>query len=248
MISPLASVFVFVCAGSMASGVAETHSGVVIAAPHEGFDEHTSPLAKAIAQNVGAGWVTATGYRDPGHGLWIDVNRPTQRAYVGGRAQKGKVTRKATKVYKRYQRLLRKAGKRKASKPLDLLVEIHGHARVARIGGERVKVRVIELATRGFSEEALRGLKARYASLVAALPKGDRVPLIVEQLDPTFTFRGQALKYYFRASGAKKHGSLRPESAKRILHFELPQAIRFNPNRREAYAELFSELLGPLLP
>jgi hypothetical protein len=246
MISPLASAIVFVCAGSMASGVAEIDSGVVIAAPHEGFDEHTSPIAKSVAGSLGAGWVVANGYRDPARQQWIDVNRPTQREYVGGKAAKGKVTRKATKVYERYQRLLRKAGKRKRKAPLELLVEIHGHARVAMIGGQRVRVRVIELATRGFSEEALKGLKARYEILVAALPARDRIPLLVEQLDPTFTFRGQELKYHFRASGAKKRGSLRAESAKRILHFELPQAIRFKPNRREAYAALFSDLLRSL--
>ena len=246
MISPLASAIVFVCAGSMASGVAEVDSGVVIAAPHEGFDENTSPIAKAVAESLGAGWVVATGYRDPAHRRWIDVNRPTQRVYVKGKAEKGKETRDATKVYKRYQRRLRKAGRRKASEPLELLVEIHGHARVAVIGGERVRVRVIELATRGFGEEALKTLKARYESLVAELPAKDRVRLVVEQLDPTFTYRGKELKYYFRASGAKKRGSLRPESARRILHFELPQAIRFKPNRREAYAALFSELLRSL--
>lgn len=229
---------------TMEHGVAPTHSGCVIAAPHEGFDEHTAPIARGVAKELQTGWVVATGYRRSAAKRWLDVNRPTQRAWKGGRFRKGQVTPQGKAVYGEYQRRVDKASGRA---PLDLLVEIHGHGRRTQIAGKRVKVQVIELATRGFSTRALRRLQARYRRLVAKLPVADRVQLAIEQLDPTYVYQGKTVRFYFRASGSKKRGSLRAERAKRILHFELPSRVRFQKARREKYTALFSKLLRPLV-
>jgi hypothetical protein len=231
---------VVVLAGVMSHGVAAVHTGHVVAAPHEGFDSHTAPIAKAVAAELGWGWVVAEGYRDTGAERWIDVNRPTQRVWTDGARGPDAVTREARKVYRTYQRLLDEAGKQR---PLDLLVEVHGHARRAEVRGEVVVVQAIELATRGFDKAALWKLKRRYRKLVARLPRADRVPLAVEQLDPTYRYRGVELPFYFRASGAKRTGSLRESRAARVLHFELPPHVRFSERRRAAYSELLARLL-----
>lgn len=229
----------------MAYGAAEVHTGVVVAAPHEGFDSHTAPMARQIARELGTGWVTATNFRKTKLRRWFDVNRPTQRFWVEGRRGRGQVTEQGTQVYAEYQKRVDAASGRT---PLDLLVEIHGHARRARVEGRVVKVHVIELATRGFEREELVALKARYEEALAALPEGDRVALIVEQLDETYVYRGVELEFYFGASGSKRAGSLSPERAKKALHFECPSHVRFDPERRKRYASLFAKILRPLLP
>lgn len=237
------SVLFVVALPGMQHGIAATSSGTVVAAPHEGFDEHTAPIAKAIAGSLGSGWVVAEGHRQLKEQRWLDVNRPTQRLYEGKKLLKPKETAVAREVYTAYQALLRTAGRRPTD-PLDLLVEIHGHARaIKREGQGPLKVQAIELATRGFDKPALRKLKLRYIRLQAALDPADRVTLAVEQLDPTYRFGGRRLKFHFRASGSKRSGSLSPRSTRRALHFELPPRVRFNARRRGVYAELLAELL-----
>lgn len=228
----------------MAFGAADVHTGVVVAAPHEGFDSHTAPMARLIARRLGTGWVTATNFRKTKLRRWFDVNRPTQRVWVEGRRGRGQVTDLATKVYAEYQKRVDLASGRT---PLDLLVEIHGHARRARIEGQVQKVHVIELATQGFEHEELVALKERYEEALEALPEGDRVPLAVEQLDETYVYRGVELEFYFGASGSKRAGSLSPKRAKKALHFECPSHVRFDPERRKRYAILFAKILRPLL-
>ena len=72
-------------APTMEHAAAPVYSGVVIAAPHEGFDMHTAPLARSVAKELGAGWVVARNYRLSSQRRWFDVNRPTQRIWEGGR-------------------------------------------------------------------------------------------------------------------------------------------------------------------
>lgn len=229
---------------SMAFEPAPVHTGVVIAAPHEGFDSHTAPMAQGIAEALGAGWVTATNFRQTRLERWFDVNRPTQSFWVDGRRGRGEVTDQARQVYAAYQARVDKASGRT---PLQLLVEIHGHARRASINGQTVKVQVIELATRGFSEGDLRQLKARYERLQRELSPADRVPLAVEQLDEVYEYQGAKLEFYFGASGSKQAGSLSAERTQRALHFECPSDVRFDPERRALYTQLFAKLLAPLL-
>ena len=228
----------------MAHGVAPLATGCVVAAPHEGFDDHTEPMALHIARQLGTGWVTARDFRQTSEKRWFDVNRPTQRFWREGRRTKGYVTKLAQKVYAEYQRRVDEAAGRT---PLTLLIEIHGHARRVTVGGRRVKLQVIEAATRGFTEDELVALKKRYQALVEELPAEDRVPLYVEQLDPSYTYRGAEVRYYFGASGSKRAGSLSPERCERALHFECPQHIRFDKERRQKYSELFTKLFRPLV-
>lgn len=229
---------------SMAFEAAPLHTGVVIAAPHEGFDSHTAPMARGIAEALGTGWVTATNFRQTKLERWFDVNRPTQRLWVEGRRGAGQVTDLAEVVYAAYQERVDRASGRT---PLELLVEIHGHARRASIGGQTVKVQVIELATRGFSEAELRRLKERYERLVKELDPADRVALAVEQLDEVYEYRGARLEFYFGASGSKQAGSLSSKRTQRALHFECPSHVRFDPERRARYTKLFATLLAPLV-
>jgi len=221
-------------------------AGFVVAAPHEGFDEHTEPLARAVAEALGWGWVVARDFRATKERRWVDVNRPTQRVWEGSKRGPARETEDARRVYEVYQRrLIAAAGDRAA--PLTLLVELHGHARtIEREDGERTRLQSIELATAGFTRGELRALKARYERLVRELPPEDRVPLAVEQLDREYEVDGVQVRYYFRASGAKQNGSLRPAAAQRALHFELPQKVRFSEERRARYAALLAELLRPL--
>ncbi|MBL4849445.1 MAG: hypothetical protein JKY65_28280 [Planctomycetes bacterium] len=228
----------------MAFGAAPVHSGVVVAAPHEGFDSHTAPMARQIAVALGTGWVTATNFRRTRLRRWFDVNRPTQRFWVEGRRTRGQVTERGTEVYAQYQKRVDAASGRS---PLDLIVEIHGHARRAEIEGVVQKVHVIELATRGFKRKELVALKARYDELLEALPEEDRVALAVEQLNETYVYRGVEIQFYFGASGSKRAGSLSAKRSRRALHFECPSHVRFDPKRRERYVKLFTEVLRPLL-
>ncbi|RMG06755.1 MAG: hypothetical protein D6731_25080 [Planctomycetota bacterium] len=237
----------FGSAAAMHHGVAPICSGHVVAAPHEGFDDHTAGLARSVASALGWGWVVAEHYRAPREGRWFDVNRPTERPRgPDGRPVRARAeTRAARKVYDRYQRLLLRAGRR-AQGALDLLVEFHGHARALPDGRT---VQVIELATIGFARPELEALADRYRELARRmLSPEDRVPLAVEQLQPRYAYAGHELDFRFHASVAKRTGALRPERARRALHFELPQRIRFDPRRRAAYARLFAELLAPLGP
>ena len=232
---------------TMQHGVAPVGSGSVVAAPHEGFDEHTAPLARGIAEALGWGWVVAKDYREPKVERWLDVNRPTQRRALAGKLLRPQVTAEGRAVYAQYQGLLSAAGGRDLAWPLDLLVEIHGHARaIPREGEPPLKVQVIELATRGFSKSELRLLKRRYLTLIAALDPADRIPLAVEQLDPSYKFAGRVIGFYFRAGGSKRRGSLRPRSARRVLHFELPSKVRFDEGRRALYVQLLAGLLRTL--
>lgn len=235
---------VLLMATTLAHGVAELHTGCVVAAPHEGFDSHTAPIARRIAEELGTGWVVAEGFRKRSERRWINVNRPTERLWEQGGFGGERETDTAREVYSAYQERVDAASGRA---PLDLLVEIHGHARTVTIDGRQVKVQAIELATRGFTKRELLALRARYHELVSELPEADRVPLAVEQLDPEYEYAGAKIPFYFGASGAKRDGSLSPKRTRRTLHFELPQAVRFDAARRAAYTELLTRLLGPVV-
>ncbi|MCA8922352.1 MAG: hypothetical protein KDD82_11120 [Planctomycetes bacterium] len=216
--------------------------GYVIAAPHGGYDLHTEAIAPEVAKGLGWGLVIAEGYRDKGARRWFDVNRPTEREWQEGGFAEGQPTLAGRKTFARYREALLAAGR---ASPLRLLVEIHGHARKEQVAGKQVVVQAIELANTGFPRRELRALAARYQSLVAELPEEQRVPLVVEGLDETYTYRGRELKLYYRASGAKEAGSLAPQVTRRALHFELPPRAR-SKAARGAYAQLLIELLGPL--
>lgn len=221
--------------------------GLVLAAPHEGYDMYTGDIANRVANRLGWGRVIAKEYRDTQAKRWLDVNRPTQRIWtLGGKRGKEQTTRKGRETFSEYARRLRLAGQTPEG-PLSLLVEFHGHNRRVKIGTQKVRLDVIECATRGFSDEELRTLQARYQRLAAERwPVGPIIALRFDQIDSTYVYRGVSQRFYYRASGAKESGSLQSSVAKRALHFELPQNARSTRTQRQAFGRLLADLLEPL--
>lgn len=223
---------------------APAQAGRVVAAPHGGYDRETERLARDVARRLGWGWTAAVGYRSEPLRYWFDVNRPTERAWVGGGFGVERVTARARAVFEDYMRAVARAGRQVSGARLELLVELHGHARRVRLGGVNVQVEAIELATRGFTLAQLRRLRAAYERLQADLPFDLRVPLAIDRLDDPYEYEGWLIPFYFRASGAEEHGSLHPDVSRRALHFELPPAVRTSSRARQAYTRLLAALLA----
>ncbi|MEZ6184476.1 MAG: hypothetical protein R3F62_05625 [Planctomycetota bacterium] len=206
--------------------------GKVVAAPHGAYDQYTDRIAQAAARELNYGWVVARGYRSVPFRHWFDVNRPTERAFALGSFQESEVSHDGELVYEDYQRQLDRAS-RVPNGRLKFLVEVHGHARKETLGGQRVSIQTIEMATSGFTVAALRRIQERYQRLIQSLPASLRVPLKIDRLDPTYDYRGHRVRFYFTALGAKREGSLRPEKAERGLHLELPPALRDTARGRQ---------------
>jgi hypothetical protein len=223
---------------------APAQAGRVVAAPHGGYDRATEDLASAVAGRLGWGSVAAVGYRSEPLGYWYDVNRPTERPWVGGGFGAERVTGRAQAVFEQYMRAVARAGAQLAGERLELLVELHGHSRRVRLGGASVRLQAIELATRGFTHEELRRLEAEYERLQADVPPDLRVPLAIYRLHDPYEYEGWLVPFYFHASGAQDHGSLHEDVARRALHFELPGRCRETARAREAYTRLLAALLG----
>jgi hypothetical protein len=162
-------------------------AGIVLAAPHEGYDMYSGDMAKRVSNKLGWAWVVADEYRDTSDKRWLDVNRPTQRHWRGNRKGDERVTDEGRQTYAEYLRRLRAAGQVEGATPLRLLVEFHGHNRRVQVGREKVRLDVIELATQGFADEELRSLYARYQELAAARwPVGPRIELRIDRLHPEY--------------------------------------------------------------
>jgi hypothetical protein len=200
--------------------------GVVIAAPHEPYDGGVGEIAKRIGADLGIGWVVAHDYRSVKRKTYVNVNRPTENLYDGDEREGNETeTPLARAVYEEYQRkVLQAAGLSQG--PLKLHIEIHGHARRAKIGGESQIVQVIEMANTGFTAEELSVLKAAWEKAADTMKSGSLVPLIVEHLDPCYEYQGEQIKFHWNAGPAKRTGVFRPECAQRSLHFELPPLAR----------------------
>lgn len=222
--------------------------GLVLAAPHEGYDMYSGDIARRVSKTLGWGRVVAKDYRDTKLKRWIDVNRPTQRTWsLTGKKGKEGVTTKGKATFAEYTRRLRAAAQVGANQPLALLVEFHGHNRRVPVGRDKVRLDVIECATRGFSAAELTTLHTRYDQLAAQRwPVGPRIQLRFDLLHPTYTYRGTTVKFYYQASGAKKAGSLQASVTTRALHFEMPQNARSTKTQRAAFGALLSKLLAPL--
>jgi hypothetical protein len=60
--------------------------GIVIGAPHGTFEQHTAELVERLSYQTGFPAVIAKGFSPTECGGWrINVNRPTERRYPGGR-------------------------------------------------------------------------------------------------------------------------------------------------------------------
>lgn len=218
--------------------------GKVVAAPHDGFDEHSGELARAIARRLSWGHVEATGFRSYPLRHWFDVNRPTERPWSNGRFLDGRVTSDGRRVHDEYLRKLRLAARVGSSARIPFLVEIHGHDRhVSTSGGSQVQIDAIELATQGFTLTQLRRIKRRYEQLVQSVPSRYRVTLAVDRLDRTYELDNWRVPFYFYANGAKRTGSLQDDHVDRALHFELPARVRDSYTARTYYTRLIATLV-----
>lgn len=194
--------------------VLDARRGLLVAAPHGGFDRHTDEMARRIALLAGGGYLLASGYRTHDHPL--NVNRPTEG--VGLASEDERRTPAAAKVWAGWSARL------DAQRP-RLYVEIHGNNRAASAGA-------IEVATVGIDVAQATWLKAEFSRRLAYLDRGmPRVPWIIEPLDAL----------HFRAGGAKKDGAL--ARVPMALHLELPWAVRGDERTRGRYADLVASTL-----
>jgi hypothetical protein len=171
------------------------------------------------------------------------VNRPTERRYRAGRFEDGRVTNRGVEVFHEYRRKLRLAARVPSTRKVPFLVEIHGHTRSVSTGSGTLRVQAIELATRGFTLAQLRRLKQRYDRLQQDVPQRYRVPLAIDRLNRQYEVDGWIVPFYFRATSAKSHGSLKMTEATFALHFELPPRVRISYSARVAYGPLLASLL-----
>lgn len=219
-------------------------AGKVVAAPHDGYDEHSGTIAKGIASRLSWGHVEATGFRSFPLRHWFDVNRPTERPWSKGSFLDPRVTSDGRRVHGEYLRKLRLAARVSSSAKIPFLVEIHGHDRhVSTSSGSQVQIDAIELATQGFSLSELRQLKRRYEALQRDLPSRYRVTLAVDRLDQSYVLDSWRVPFYFYANGAKRTGSLQDDHVERALHFELPASVRESSSARTYYVRLLAKLV-----
>jgi hypothetical protein len=194
-------------------------SWIVVAAPHEGFDRNTGPLAVALAESLGARWVIADGLQGP-EGRW-NVNRPTLGA--GLRPEDEAQNLASRSVHQAYRAAL--LGPRHR-----LLIEIHGNRRPA-------SAHWIELAHQGFEPSWPGRFQASWAKRLLSFPAGmPRLPLGVEGLNPI----------HYQARAAKAIGVFRDFPL--VLQLEFPWALRATPELRQAYGRALGLTLKELLP
>lgn len=205
--------------------------GLAIVAPHEGFDTNTSKLLAELPKTIGGARVFADGFREREQGRYINVNRPTEEPFVGGRFGAETETKQARDIYTIFQSAVLHAGGVKEQ--LALHVELHGNSRKVKVSGKDIDLDVIECATTGFSEVELRKLLSVYESRRASLPM-----LYFEGIPAhrTYNFKGTTVGFYFGAHGAKKDGTMQKDKTLRALHFELPRSVRFKDVDRRALA------------
>jgi hypothetical protein len=196
--------------------------GVVIAAPHGSFDEHTAEIVYQISFRTGIAAVIAKGFTPTEAGGWrINVNRPSERRYPTGDIEIG--SKRADAVYQSFKEAVSEA----SQGDLDLYVDIHQNARqksieVATLGVFKEQARLIKRAYRDIRDRALR-----------LTPHVPAVDLLIEPLDDV----------EIGAWAAKAHGIL--GVAKKSLHFEIPlyDALATAP-ARDAYARILGDLIN----
>ncbi|MDB5098315.1 MAG: hypothetical protein JWM80_2736 [Cyanobacteria bacterium RYN_339] len=181
--------------------------GLVVAAPHGGFDLDTDEMARQAALLAGAGYLLASGYRTHEH-PW-NVNRPT--AGVGLAPDAEARTPEAARVFDGYMARL------DALHPA-LYVELHGNSRPESAGA-------IEVAAKGIPLAALIALQADFKRRLTGFPAGcPRLPLAIEGLQPI----------HYHAEGAKQGGAF--ARLPHALQLEIPRAGRQDPRWRSVYA------------
>jgi hypothetical protein len=217
--------------------------GLVIAAPHEGFDLSTGPIAKLIGTELNVGWVVARGFRSRRRRTFVNVNRPTERPWRGDNFGAAKATPEARAIFERYVETLREAARVSGTEQLELLVEIHGHARLDARGEP---LSVIEVASRGLGASRLRALSGHDVARLEELELNDAPPMYFGALKEHRQYRhgGGLERFKFDATGARSSGSLSPAITLRALHFELPPTLRHHAEAHRFIARRLSELIS----
>jgi hypothetical protein len=195
--------------------------GVVIAAPHGTFDEHTAELVKLVSHRTGIAAVVALGFSPTECGGWrINVNRPTERLYPSGEIEIS--SKRAQNVYASFRQAVLEASQQN----LDLYIDIHQNGRRASI----------EVATVGITKPEAALIKYNYEKIrhqvLKRFPGVAPVDLLIEPLD----------EIEIGAWAAKAQGIL--AVAARSLHVELPLYDTLgSANARQAYADILTFLL-----
>lgn len=216
-----------------------TNAGVVISAPHGGFDLFTPQVIQIVGEETAVGGVIAQGYRKLSHGWWFNVNRPTEQEMTEGRLDKVEQhTEAAAAVYQSYEERLREAG---GEFPLRLLVEVHARAPLTM---------VTEIVTTGFSKEEMQLIKTLLQGGSDDQPaSGPRQFEILGLLDSD-VYRYEAgecaVQFRFKASQARKHGALRTEIAARSIHIEIPSPYLHEWEARKEFAARICEMISGL--
>ena len=73
-----------------------------------------------MARGLDWGWVVADEYRSTSERRWINVNRPTEKPWIGGRFRSAETTAAARRAYADYQQKVSRTGRRSYSTGVDL--------------------------------------------------------------------------------------------------------------------------------
>jgi hypothetical protein len=198
--------------------------GVVIAAPHGSFDQHTGDMVQELSYKTRLAAVITRGFTPTEGGGWrINVNRPTERRYPADDSERG--TDRSREIYGRFQDAVVRA----SGGPLRFYVDVHQSASEEHI----------DVATVGITREEAEAIRATYNQVrdrvLSRRTNMPRVNLLIEPLD----------KVKFTALGAKNLGILR--LAERGLHIELPaHRILYSAGFRRTYTEILAEWIARL--
>lgn len=231
--------------------------GVVVAAPHDGFDSMTGEIASEMARILGCGLVVARGFRVTSGRLFFNVNRPTRSIFKGsGRRVDDIDSGRARILFETYSGAMKSASGL-TDGPVGLYVEIHGHSRKVKLSRassdgfsaspkERV-IDVIEIASVGIEPIFLRLLKARMARDFVNEGLKGHPGIFFDVLDPEVTDGIVSAPFRWKAEGAKTIGILSGGRVERALHIELPPSLRLDAKRRRATAIALTASIGWLI-
>jgi hypothetical protein len=195
-------------------------SGIVIAAPHGSFDQHTAEMVKQISYRTGFAAVIAKGFTPTEAQGWrINVNRPTEKTYPPMEFELR--TQRAERVYRTFKTLVVDG----AEDALKLYIDVHRHDTDSRIQVATVGVSVADASFIKGTYRAIRDNALKLNRDVA------RVELVIEPLDTI----------EIGAWPAKSRGIL--TAARKSLHVELPGSnLLASAKARAVYAAILADL------
>ncbi|MBN1477616.1 hypothetical protein JXA47_12745 [Candidatus Sumerlaeota bacterium] len=225
-------------------GDTDRFAGLVVAAPHADYDRHTGEIVTWIHEGTDLPCLLAWGFRRPPDLIWYDVNRPTERAVASGELSYERIrSPEAEALYAQWQAMVFDLADCDAG-PIDLYVDIHGHtARYETPEGEQRPLEVIETVAMGFTDEQVERIRDEYERLAGVHGLEDPAPMVFLQTDPYYDFEGVEQNFLWEATGARTIGALRPECARRALHFENPETMRSPRERRRRVASIYADLI-----